>query len=72
MYDAFEEFACYEIYTSKPGCIKRKVASYLGIQIGQQLTRHELKQVNAKFRKIKDSKKKADRHWNHQLLRYID
>lgn len=72
MYDAFEDFASYESYTAKPGYIKRKAASYLGIQIGQPLTRQELKQVNAKSHKIKDSKKKADRHWNHQLLRYLD
>lgn len=70
--DELENFTRPELHTSRPGSIKRQAAFYLGMRLGQPLTRYELKQVNAKAHKIKDSKKKADRHLSHQLVRYVD
>lgn len=58
-------------HASKPGDIKRKAAFYLGMQLGEALTRYELKQVTAKAHKLKDSRKKAERQMSHQLVRYI-
>jgi len=60
-----------EVHTSRPGDIKRQAAFYLGMQLGEALTRYELKQVTAKAHKIKDSRKKAERHMSHQLVRYV-
>ena len=70
--DVLEDFTKPVVNTSRPGDIKRKAASYLGIQLGESLSRHALKQVTAKAHKIKDSRKKADRTISHQLVRLVD
>jgi hypothetical protein len=57
---------------SRPGTIKRKAAQYLGKIIGQSLTKQEVRQVEAKAKKIKKSTIKADRHCSHQLVKQVD
>lgn len=70
--DTLEAFTTPFKPLSPPGAIKRKAAQYLGKIIGQKLTRQELKQVEAKAKKIKKSTVKADRNINHQLVKQVD
>lgn len=70
--DALEDFTTPFKPLSPPGTIKRKAAHYLGKIIGQKLTRQEEKQVEAKAKKIKKSTIKADRNFNHQLVKKVD
>lgn len=70
--DTLEAFTTPFRPLSPSGTIKRKAAQYLGKIIGQKLTRQELKQVEAKAKKIKKSTVKADRNINHLLARQID
>lgn len=70
--DTLEDFTTPFKPTSPPGTIKRKAAQYLGKIIGQNLTKQEIKQVEAKAKKIKKSTIKAERHANHQLAKQLD
>jgi hypothetical protein len=70
--DTLEDFTIPFKPTSPPGTIKRKAAQYLGKIIGQTLTKQEVKQVEAKAKKIKKSTIKAERHVNHLLVKQID
>lgn len=64
-YDDYTNFS----RSARPGSIKRKAATYLGIQLGQPLSKADERLVVAKAHKIKDHGKKAERKLSHQLLR---
>jgi hypothetical protein len=70
--DTLEDFTIPFKLGSRPGTIKRKAAVYLGKIIGQELTKQEIRQVEAKAKKIKKSTVKADRKLNHLLVKQID
>ena len=70
--DVLEEFTKPIQHGSRPGTIKRKAAKYLGKQIGQPLSKQEIRQVEAKAKKIKKSVKKAERSISHQLVKQVD
>lgn len=54
---------------SKPGSIKKKVVRYLGKSIHDDFTYTEIKHIEAKAKKIKRSKHKANRQLSTQLKR---
>jgi hypothetical protein len=70
--DTLEDFTTPFKPTSPPGTIKRRAAQYLGKIIGQSLTKQEVKQVEAKAKKIKKSTIKADRQCSHQLVKQVE
>lgn len=70
--DTLEDFTIPFKPGSRSGTIKRKAAVYLGKIIGQDLTKQEIRQVEAKAKKIKKSTVKADRKLNHLLVKQID
>ncbi len=70
--DILEEFTIPFKPISRPGTVKRKALEYLGKQLGEKLTKKDLKLVESKANKIKKSTIKADRHVNHQLTKQVD
>lgn len=52
-----------------PGSLKRKAASYLGKKPGDKLDIAEIKTIEAKAKKMKRSKKKAERQISHALTK---
>ena len=51
------------------GSLKRKAASYLGKKPGDKLDIAEIRTIEAKAKKMKKSRKKAQRHLSHQLVK---
>lgn len=56
---------------SRPGSLKRKASQYLGKGAGDSLSKTELRQLNAKARKMKKSTKKSERARGQQLERQV-
>lgn len=70
--DALEDFTNPFKPIARPGSIKRKALEYLGKQLGERLSKKDLKLVESKAQKIKKSTVKAERQINHQLVKKID
>lgn len=51
------------------GGLKRKAAKYLGKKPGDKLDIAEIRTIEAKAKKMKKSRKKAQRHLSHQLAK---
>jgi hypothetical protein len=56
---------------SRPGSLKRKAAQYLGKGAGEKLTKSDLRKLQAKANKMKQSEKKAERQRGIQLARQV-
>jgi hypothetical protein len=56
---------------SRPGSLKRKAAQYLGKGSGEKLTKSDLRKLQAKANKMKQSEKKAERQRGIQLARQV-
>lgn len=67
-----EDFLCPIDKFAKPGSIKKKVVRYLGKTIHDDFTYTEIKHIEAKAKKIKRSKHKANRQLSSQLKRIFD
>ena len=70
--DTLEDFTYPFKPIARPGTVKRKALEYLGKQLGERLSKKDLKLVESKAQKIKKSTIKAERHINHQLVKKID
>lgn len=70
--DTLEDFTNPFKPIARPGTVKRKALEYLGKQLGQRLSKKDLKLVESKAQKIKKSTIKAERHINHQLVKQVD
>lgn len=51
------------------GSLKRKAAEYIGKKPGDKLDLHDIKTIEAKAKKMKVSRKKAERKISHQLTK---
>lgn len=51
------------------GSLKRKVARYMGKKPGDKLDISEIRTIEAKAKKMKKSRKKAQRHLSHLLTK---
>lgn len=56
---------------SRPGSLKRKAAQYLGKGSGDKLSKSDLRRLQAKANKMKNSEKKAERQQGIQLARQV-
>ena len=70
--DTLEEFTLPFKPIARPGTVKRKALEYLGKQLGERLSKKDLKLVESKAQKIKKSTIKAERQINHQLVKQVD
>lgn len=53
------------------GSLKRKAAKYLGKKPGDKLDISEIRTIEAKAKKMKKSKKKAERNISHILTKHL-
>lgn len=70
--DALEDFTTPFKPIARPGTVKRRALQYLGKQLGEKLSKKDLKLIESKAHKIKKSTVKADRQINHQLAKQVD
>lgn len=69
--DLLEDFTQPAKPGSRPGSLKRKAAAYLGKNAGDKLSKTDLRKLDAKAKKMKNSSKKADRQRGNQLARQV-
>lgn len=69
--DLLEDFTQPAKPGSRPGSLKRKAAAYLGKNAGDKLSKTDLRKLDAKAKKMKNSTKKSDRQRGNQLARQV-
>lgn len=69
--DVLEDFTQPAKPGSRPGSLKRKAAAYLGKNAGDKLSKTDLRKLDAKAKKMKNSTKKSDRQRGIQLARQV-
>lgn len=69
--DVLEDFTQPAKPGSRPGSLKRKAAAYIGKGAGDELSKTDLRKLDAKAKKMKKSSKKADRQRGNQLARQV-
>lgn len=69
--DVLEDFTQPAKPGSRPGSLKRKAAAYLGKNAGDKLSKTDLRKLDAKAKKMKNSTKKSDRQRGNQLARQV-
>ena len=69
--DVLEDFTQPAKPGSRPGSLKRKAAAYLGKNAGDKLSKTDLRKLDAKAKKMKNSSKKSDRQRGIQLARQV-
>jgi Ca2+-binding EF-hand superfamily protein len=70
--DTLEYFTIPFKPISRPGTIKRQALKYIGKNLGERLSKAEMKKLEAKAQKIKKSAIKNERFQNHQLVKQFD
>ena len=69
--DFDEDFTGKAKAGSRPGSLKRKAAQYLGKGAGDKLSKSDLRRLQAKANKMKNSEKKAERQRGIQLAKQV-
>lgn len=69
--DILEDFTQPAKPGSRPGSLKRKAAAYLGKHAGDQLSKTDLRKLDAKAKKMKKSTTKSERQRGIQLAKQV-